>query len=165
MAKDRERALARRMYVEQGKEQKEIAHLLGITEKTVGNWVGKYRWKSQREAHLNSSVQRLENIRKVVSDITEERLRLRREATEAKNRGDDELVREINKQVVGLDDAIAKWNKALAGFEKDNRVTLSLYLEVMDSIFDALARTDRELYLKTLDFQQEHVEAVSIRLG
>lgn len=165
MAKDRERALAQRMYVEQGKEQKEIAHLLGITEKTISSWVTKYRWKSQREAHLNSSRERLENIRRVVSDITEDRLRLKKEARELKSSGDEEALREIHKQIVSLDDAISKWNKALAGFEKENRITLSMYLEVMDAIFDALSRHDRDLYMKTLDFQQEHVEAVSIRLG
>jgi len=165
MAKEKERELARKMYVDQGKDAREIARMLRITEKTVGAWVAKYKWKSHREALLNSSTERLENIHKVISDITTDRLRLKKQSTDASLSGDLDTVRDINKLIVGLDDAIAKWNKALTSFEKENRISLSQYLEVMDSIFDALKRDHPGLYMDTLDFQQGHIESISMKLG
>jgi predicted transcriptional regulator len=177
MAKDKERKLARIYYVEQGKTAKWIANRLNLTEKTVGDWVKKYGWKEEQRARENSVDKRIENIKSVIDDIIEDRasarVRLNELKTELKQAQDDkdleavqlnrDMMSDIKKEIVGYDDAISKWNKTLENFDKENVVSLSSYLYVMDEIFKDLQNTNPELYMKSLDFQEEHVNKISIQ--
>lgn len=163
--KDQQRIIAKSMYVDQGKQGKEIAALLGVSEVTMSGWVKDGRWKEEREARLNSLSERSENIKKVISNLTEQRLEIdlmRKEATAAR---DKETIYLCDAQAVGIADQISKWNKALISLDKNNRLTLDLYLEVMDEVFKSMMAYDNPLYMKTLDFQQAHVEFISKKLG
>lgn len=179
MAKDKERGVARVWYIEQGKTAKEIAQKLNVTEKTVGDWVKKYGWKKERNARENSIDKRIDNIKSVIDDITEDRTsarvrlnELRQELLEQQKEKDLEaieiskdMISDIKREIVGYDDAISKWNKTLENFDKENKVSLSNYLYVMDEIFKDLQSYNQKLYMKTLDFQEQHINKVSIQIG
>ncbi|CDF80578.1 conserved hypothetical protein, putative phage protein [Formosa agariphila KMM 3901] len=179
MAKDKERGIARIWYVDQGKTAKEIASKLKLTELTVGAWVKKYGWKEERNARENSVDKRVDNIKSVIDDITEDRSSARirlnelkaelKEALKAKDEDEIQLnkdmISDIKKEIVGYDDAISKWNKTLENFDKENKVSLSSYLYVMDEIFKDLQSYDRSIYMTTLDFQEQHINKVSIQIG
>lgn len=74
MAKDKEREVARKLYVELGKSQKEIAEDLDVQPKTVGDWVKKYNWKAERTALLNNTKNRAEKFKAVLEDLADEQL-------------------------------------------------------------------------------------------
>jgi hypothetical protein len=49
--------------------------------------------------------------------------------------------------------------------DSENRISLGIYLEVMNDIFKNLEHFDKDVYLKTLDFQESHLSTISIKLG
>ncbi len=168
MAKTQERKLAKDLYVKQGKSAKEIADFLSVSEKTVGVWKQDKKdgdWDALRNAHLNGKALRVERIKDVITGLTEQRLELMDLISEARQREDKNEVVELQKQAVKLDDGISKWNKTLENFDKENRVTLSIYLEVMDSIFKSLQATNDKLFIQTLDFQEQHLNEIALKLG
>lgn len=177
MAKDKERKLARIYYVEQNKTAKWIASRLNLTEKTVGDWVKKYGWREEQRARENSVDKRIDNIKSVIDDIIEDRASARIRLNELKSelevarkaKDEDEitLLRDmmgnIKKEIVGFDDAISKWNKTLENFDKENVVSLSSYLYVMDEVFKDMQSYNPELYMNTIDFQEQHVNKISLQ--
>jgi predicted transcriptional regulator len=165
MAKDRERSIAKELYVEQGKSGKEIAALIGVQEVTVSRWVTDGGWRAERNAKLNSSTSRLENIKKVIDDITEQRLNLITQIKEATANGDKEALVVLNLTAVSLDDGISKWNKTLLNVDKSSRIDLALYLEIMTDVFGSMRAYDEKLHNQTLDFQENHVQFMSKKLG
>lgn len=177
MAKESERSVARILYIEQGKNNKEIAQKLGVQEKTVGTWVKKYGWKKERNARENGLDSRVQNVREVIDDITADRrecrLLLKKMKLEAisGNLDDNEKkelrdkISALKKEIVGYDDAISKWNKHLEGLGKEGKISLATYLYVMDEVFKDLQATNEDLYIKTLDFQEAHISKVSISIG
>lgn len=46
---------AERLYVKEGKTQREIAELLGISEKTISQWSAKGEWVRKRREYLTST--------------------------------------------------------------------------------------------------------------
>lgn len=179
MAKEKEKKLAKIYYVEQGKTAKWIAETLNLTEKTAGNWIAKFGWKELRNAKENGVDKRIDNIKEVIDDIIDDRSTARTtlnkhklELAKAQADADDELVKslkeqisEVKREVVGYDDAISKWNKTLENFDKENKVTLSNYIHVMEAIFKDLQAVNQPLFLKTLEFQEQHINKVSISIG
>ena len=59
----------------------------------------------------------------------------------------------------------SKWNKTLENFDKENKVSLSNYIHVMEEVFKDLLAFDSKLYKDTLDFQDQHINKVSITIG
>lgn len=179
MAKEKEKQLARIYYIEQGKTAKWIAEKLSLTEKTAGAWISKYGWKELRNAQENGVDKRIDNIKEVIDGIIEDRSAARTlltkykiEYSSAKEKGDDEdakslkeLVNDTRKDIVGFDDAISKWNKTLENFDKENKISLSNYIHVMEQIFKDLQAFDQPLYLRTIEFQEQHINKVSITIG
>ena len=73
---------------------------------------------------------------------------------------------ELRKQSVNIADETSKWNKALnESYKGNNRITLSIYLEVMDSIFDYLRKWNPDIYNQTIDFQEQLLNEQSRILG
>lgn len=153
------------MYVEQGNNAKEIAQKLGVSERTVGRWVNDNKWKAERAAFVNAPTKRIGNIKEVISDLTEQTLELQKERRACNANGDKVRVKEINIELVGIADQISKWNKALAVMDKDNRITLEVYIDVMEDIFKCLHASNPDLHFKTIDFQETHVRHISQKLG
>lgn len=163
MAKDREQKLARLLYVEQGKTAKEISTLIGVSEQTLTKWVNKLGWRDQRNAIIANPGIREDNIKQLINGLTEQRLELAAQLRDAENKGDSAIAFDLRKQLGQIDDAVSKWNKTLLNVKKDSQISLSVYLSVMEMIFDALRDFDEKLFIKTLDFQEEHLNDASKR--
>lgn len=158
MAKENERKTARILYVEQGKTGKEIAELLSVSEKTVSSWVNKYNWKKARTINIASKENRLDNLIQIVDQLAADRLELQEQL---KTATDDKAKQSIRSQIADIDGAITKWTKQINAVKKEDNITLGTYLSVMKSIFNAMQRYSPELYLKTIDFQEFHINEQS----
>lgn len=155
---------ARSLYIEQGKTAKEIAELLGVTEKTVGKWIAEGNWKKERDARMASPANRIENIQNIIGNLSEERLELDRKVKYAEEQSDTDEVNRLYKRISAIDDSVSKWNKTLETIDKDSKVSLSTYLYVMDMIFKSLNSFDPKLFLQTINFQEQHVNDIAERL-
>jgi hypothetical protein len=166
MAKDKERRTARILYVEQGKTAREVSDLVGVAEKTIGDWVEKGAWKEERTARQASPAKRSDNIKLIITNLSEDRLRLDRNIKDAEALGSNpESLQSLREEISRIDDAVSKWNKTLENIESENRISLSTYLNVMDQIFKSLQVYDPKLYMSTVEFQDEHVHKICINLG
>lgn len=161
MAKEREQQQAYYYFVEKQKTAKETAHLIGITEKTMSAWVAKFGWKAEREARALSSVNRAENIQQLIDSLAAERIATQKQL-EAET--DPKTAMTLRRTLASIDDGAAKWNKTLENVKKDGRVRLSVYLDVMEQIFNDLRVFNYTVYLETLDFQEQHVHDVSAKI-
>lgn len=165
MAKDKEKRIAFDYYTNQGLTAKAISEIVNVSEKTIGDWVDKGKWKGVRDSNMNSSTNRAAKIKELVSELTEQQLEINIEIKAAKAVGDKEQVLALRQQSASISQEVAIQTKALERMDTDNRISLSVYLEVMNDIFKNLEHFDKEVYLKTLDFQENHLSTISIKLG
>jgi len=166
MAKDKEKATARILYVEQGKTGKEISMLIGVAEKTISSWVNDPRenWKGLRNARTTSPQKRIENIREIIGTLADRRIQLGRDLMALEEDGTNETIEAKRKEISQIDDAVSKWNKTLKDLDKENRVSLSAHLKIMDEIFDSMRHFDEKLYYSTIKFQEHYLIAISSKL-
>ena len=164
MAKKQERTIAKQLFI-QGKTQKEIAALVDVQEKTIGEWVKKFGWKSERDARMSGSKNQIENIKAIISQIAEDRLAVHNKIQKAQKNGNLEVLVTLQKEAATLDDGVSKWNKTLENMDKENKVSLAVYLEIMDDIFKALSNHDMKIFMKTISFQESHLSTISLKLG
>ena len=165
MAKEKEKRIAFDYYTNQGFTAKAISDIINVSEKTVGNWVEKGNWKSIRDANLNSNKSRADNIKELISELTDQQLGIQQEIKDAKKVDDKNLVTELRKQSAAISQEVAIQTKALERIDSETKIFLSTYLEVMNDIFKNLENYDKEIYMKTLDFQENHLNTISIKLG
>ena len=158
MAKDKEKKLAHILFVEQGKDACEISPLIKVSEVTLSKWVREGGWKAERDARNSSPHLSIGNIKKIMGSLGEDRLRLTKDLRQAEANIDTDGATEFRKQISRVDDAISKWNKALGTMDKESRVSLSSYLWVMEEIFQAMRGFNLDLYMKSLDFQEDHIQ-------
>ncbi len=145
MAKEKERRTAHILYVEQGKTAKEVSELIGVAEKTVGEWVAKFGWKEERSARQASPNKRAMNIKMIITGLSEDRLELDRKIKRTEASGDQEELLRMREEISRIDDAVSKWNKTLENIEKENNVSLATYLHIMDQIFESMRNFDPKL--------------------
>ena len=165
MAKDKEKRIAFDYYTNQGLTAKAIADIVNVSEKTIGDWVEKGNWKAVRDANLNGAQTRSANIKELISELTDQQLEINIEIKEAKAIGDKDRVIALRQQSATISQEVAIQTKALERMDSDNKISLSTYLEVMNDIFKNLEHFDKDVYLKTLDFQESHLSIISIKLG
>ena len=173
---------AKRLFVTDGLTASEISIRLGISKKTMSIWVNENEqaWKKEREARMQSTTKQGDNIRAIISELSERRLAIMRQVEEIETKianltgkgKDAEIidmrnqVLDLRKQSVNIADETSKWNKALnESYKGSNRITLSIYLEVMDSIFDYLRKWNPDIYNQTIDFQEQLLNEQSRILG
>lgn len=172
MAKETEKMLAKKLYIEQNKTPDEIAARLKVNRRTVDRWMDTGNWKKIRDAKANGGKERIERTQQVVDSLTDERLSILGDIKECQLQLEDDnsdedrkdLLARIafcRKQAASIDDAIAKWNKRIEGLNKETKVTLSMYMEVLEDIFEAMRQFNEPLYMNTLDFQEHHLEQVA----
>lgn len=182
MSKETEQKIAKELYVNQNKTPEEIAHKTGVTLRTVQRWIKDGNWKKLRDAKANGSPQRIERTQLVVDSLTDRRIQLikdetkaRKELEELEELGDYEELKEekailrvkvetLRAEAASIDDAISKWNKRIENLNKEGKITLSIYMEVMERTFEALRLYNEPLYMQTLDFQENHLEDVAAKL-
>lgn len=170
MAKEQEKRIARLLYVEQGKTAKEVAELVSVSEATLSKWVISDGWKKEREARASQPKMRANNIQQLIGDEAERRLGLQRELDYLANTKTDDdkeatatknnQLSEIRKQIASIDNSVSKWNKILLGMSKD-KVSLAVYIEIMEEIFEALSQYDSKLFVKLVPFQEYHLNKIA----
>jgi predicted transcriptional regulator len=152
MAKIREQKLAEDLYIKGKKTAKDIAQLVGVSEKTVGDWVEKFKWKERRNALLGSQKNGLQNINSLI-DMYAENLVAMENDKDARPEQKTKLV-----------DAIAKLNKTKDGFEKEHRIPYNTYINVMDLIMsDMISRVDAKHHLALLEFFENHTNELALK--
>jgi predicted transcriptional regulator len=165
MAKDKQRAIAKDYFVSLRKSQKDISQLLGVSEQTLTRWANQDNWKAARDAKLNTSIERAEAIKDVISLITTRRLEVFKEIEDAKKLEDKQQVLILQRESAALSQEVAMQTKALEKMEREHKISLAVYLEVMDDIFKALAAYDSKIHMMTLDFQDSHLSTISLKIG
>lgn len=165
MAKEKEKRIAFDYYTNQGLTAKAISEIVNVSEKTIGDWVEKGKWKGVRDSNMNSSQNRASKIKELISELTEQQLEISEEIKSAKAIGDKEQVIALRQQSASISQEVAIQTKALERMDSENRISLGIYLEVMTDLFKNLEHFDKDLYLKTLDFQESHLSTISIKLG
>lgn len=176
MAKKRERTIARNYYIDLGKSAKEIAELTGVSEQTLSKWINdpKENWKEQRNAKVAAPEVRTGNIRELINGLCDDRMRLadklkvaeeklsKAKEKSAKDAMNAEIL-QIRDSLASIDDSVSKWNKTLLSVDKENKISFGDYINVMQETFNALRQYDEKLYLKTVDFQEQHLNAIASR--
>ena len=168
MAKDQEKKMAFILFVKEGLSAKEISEKTKTRPNTIGDWITKGNWKKLRDAELNQSKDRLDRIHEVIDSLSTDRLETMTEIKKTKQviseEEDPEKIKDLreflsylNTKIVGIDQGVAMWNKTLLTFHKDNKVSLTVYIEIMNRVFEDLRAKDENLYMKTLDFQHNHL--------
>ena len=152
MAKIREQKLAEDLYINAKKTAKEIASLVGVSEKTVGDWIEKFKWKERRNAKLSSKTSGLENLDQLIDMYAEKLI----EIEQSDNPDAKERARLI--------DALAKANKSKESFEKDNKIPYNLYINVMELIMgDMLLKIEPKHHLALLEFFENHTNELALK--
>lgn len=166
-AKIAEQQAARIFYVEQYKTAKEISALLPVSEKTIGDWILKNGWKAQRDNKVNSNKNQLDKIRELIAIKSERAISIERELQKAKldPKRNQELIAILTQESIGLSDEISKWNKTLENLDRENKISLSSYLEIMDNIFKSMQKDYPDVYVNTIEFQEKHLNEISLKYG
>lgn len=149
---------AKRLFMD-GKSQKEIAEIVKVSAVTLSGWCRDGGWKTERDSRLNNEQNRIENIRNIIGCLSDQKIKLLGEIAQAEAEGDTEQVLKLRKSADSLADEVSKWNKSLQGMQTEGRrrITLAVYLEVMDSIFRDMQATAPELFRQSIDFQEAHI--------
>lgn len=152
MAKLREQKLAEDLYIKGKKTNKEISELVGVTEKTIGEWVDKFKWKDRRTAALSSTNNGIINLKALV-DLYAQKL------IDLENNDEGDI-----KERARLTDALSKANKTLESFEKDNKIPYTVYINVMELIMgDMLVKIPEKHHLAILDFFETHTNELALK--
>lgn len=162
MAKTEQKKQARIDFVERGKSQKELCAKYKVTPQTMSNWVKAGGWKAMRTAYVSNSNAQANNIKELLNGLTEQRLELMNDLKEARRtKADADTINSLMASIARVDDGASKWNKTLENVDKENRISLATYLQVMTELFDALNVYSDKLYLQTLDFQEQFINRIS----
>ncbi|PWA10965.1 hypothetical protein [Flavobacterium laiguense] len=152
MAKIREQKLAEDLYIKGKKTAKDISILLGVSEKTIGGWIDKFKWKDRRNALLSSGQNGLESISNLICIYSEKLVEMENDP-EAKD-----------EQKIKLVDALAKLNKTKDTFEKEYRIPYNTYINVMDLIMsDMISKVDAKHSLAILEFFENHTNELALK--
>jgi hypothetical protein len=164
MGKTKERATAKHLYMT-GKNQKDIANLVQVQEKTISDWVHKFGWKQEREARMLGKRTQEENLRKLIGDMAGKAIRVENEMEMARQRDETDKFLTLQTELNRITDAASKWNKQLEAISKDNKISLVTYLQVMDDLFEGVRNYSPKLYIGMLEFQEKHLTDISLKLG
>lgn len=161
MAKDKEKEVARKLFIELNRSQKDIALDLDVTEKTVGDWVKKGNWKAERTALVNNTQNRAEKFKAVLEDLADEQLMISQKIKSAEAIGDFKEATALRKTATSIADQVGKFQKALEKLDKDFKISLSTKLEVIDDLFQSMQDYDKSLYVNSLDFQRYYIQSIA----
>lgn len=153
--KENERKLFQTLYIDQGKTAKEAAQIVGVSEKTAGEWVEKYGLKVIRESKQTAPDMMIVNIKSLLSNLAEEQIGI----MDRCDLKDDEKI----KMRAQLADEASKWTKALESAQKENTIPLSSYLKVMEQVFEAIREKFPKIYMQLLEFQEKHIHEVALK--
>lgn len=148
MAKTEQRKLARTLFVEHGRNRKQIAEKLNVQEKTVGSWASEGNWDALRAEYVGRQDNVIRNLKQLVNKKTEMIL-----AEEAKTGAD------ADPDILGkLYDQLSKASKALDIARGENDITLSVRVRVMEWVFGEMQTSNPKEYANLVDFQEALLE-------
>jgi tryptophan 2,3-dioxygenase len=148
----------------QGKPQREVSALLGISEKTMSKWAREGGWSDLRKARQSATSVSGENLRRLIGLLSERRLAVEHRINDAIDAGNAGEVIALRKEAAGLSAEMAFQNKTLANVDREN-IALGVYVDVFDDIFSAMRVYDAGLFEKTIEFQTLHLRRKSNELG
>ena len=154
---DKLKRSAYEMVVIQCKDQKEVAQILNLSQVTISKWAVDGNWKKDRESRQRCHSTDADNTKQILRLLSKKRLELEFEIQDAETNGDKEQELMLRKEAHLLSDEISKQNKTLLNLDKENRITLGVYLDVMDDIFNSLQQFDQDLWMKTINFQEAQI--------
>lgn len=160
MAKQQERQIAKTLYF-QNKDHKEIAASVNVSEKTIGKWVRQYNWKTERQARFNGHKEQIENLKRLIGELTEERIEISKQLRTKEFKKDDEEKSSLERKGSRLADEISKYSKALEQLDQENRIPLTVHLEVMDALFHSMNMYSPKLYADSISFQEDYISKLS----
>ena len=133
----------------------------------ISKWINEKDglWKTERHNAVINVKHQGDNLKEIIKMLADDKLEILKQIDEATQQGDREKELELRKQAASLDNSVNAWGKQLAEMNKKNAITLSIYLEVMTRIFDAMSVQYPDIYYKTLDFQEQHAYEVAKTLG
>ncbi len=156
---------AYQLIVVEGKTQRQAAEILGVSEQSMSDWAKDGDWRNMRKARQSAESTTIENIRQIIAIASSKRLQLEDEINEAVKTGDKEKELELRRKANSYSDEISKQNATLKNMDKVNGITLGVYIDVMDDIFNCLREHDEDLFEKTIDFQTLHARRKINELG
>lgn len=159
------RQSAYELVVIQGHTQKDAADRLGVSEVTMSGWATGGKWKELRRGRQSTTATSTDNLKQIITLLSERRLTLETLITDAITVGDKETELDLRKQALALSDEISKHNKTLLTVQKESRVTLGIYIDVMDDIFNCLRLENETLWEKTIEFQTYLIRKKTNELG
>lgn len=145
MAKDEARKAAYDYYVTKQKTAKETARLVKVTEKTVGNWVKKHKWKKRRDAFLSSTEKGLENLEILIEEYSSKLREMERDPDSSA----DERFKLIQ--------SIRNLSKTKEDFTKNTQPAYSQVVTIADEIMSGLVRAVPDRKSEILDFFEEYI--------
>lgn len=152
MAKLNAQKIAADLFIKGKKTNKEIAELVGVSPKTITDWDEKFKWKERRNAALSSTNTGIQNLKELVNMYAEKLI----DIENSDNPDPKERAR--------LTDALAKANKTLESFEKDNKIPYTTYINVMELIMgDMLIKVEPKHHTALLDFFETHTNELALK--
>ncbi len=148
-----------------GLDQKEVARMLNLSEQTISKWSKQGKWREERISRQQCHSTDADNTKQILRLMSEKRLNIEMEIREAERVGDKEKELSLRKEARALSDEMSKHNKTLLNLEKENRITLGVYIDVFDDIFTSLRNFDEDLWGKTIDFQTIQIRKKTNELG
>lgn len=151
--------------VTQGIDQKEVARMLDVSEPTVSKWSTEGKWREERASRQQCHSTDAANTKQILKLMADKRLTLELEIHDAEKTGDKDKVLALRKEARALSDEMSKHNKTLLSLDKENRITLGVYVDVFDDIFTSLRHYDEDLWTRTIDFQSVQIRKKTNELG
>lgn len=90
---DSKRILAEKLYTSGNYLQKEVATLVGITDKTMGDWVKKYGWKDRRASYTSTRENQIHMLLMQINNIQEQILERDQKERFATSKESDQLAK------------------------------------------------------------------------
>lgn len=165
--KEKEKAQAKMLFIELGKSQKDIANMLGVSEKTISRWVTDEKWNSERTARQMATKNIKINGRLAISNLSQILIELQEQRADefSKPMPDKQKIEALDAAIIKYTHGIAQAASQVGKILEDSKITLAVYLQVMDEIFNSLLAEDSKLHTLTLDFQERHVQFICKKLG
>jgi hypothetical protein len=164
------------MIVVQDCTQKRVSEVTGISEKTISEWATTGGWRDLRRARQSAVNTANNNLKNIISLLSEQRLTKEQEIHEAQASGDKDLELQLRKEANVISDDLSKINKTLKDNDKSNGITIGLFIDIMDDIFNKIrfsnyrvkcpnCGTEINLYNETLELQAMIIQQKTIEIG
>jgi transposase len=155
MAKDSERLAAQVMYIDQMLTAKEIAVKLKLSEKTVGKWVDKGKWKDLRSAKQTGPHAIAAKYNELLDILLTKRLELEKK----KNKTEEE-----EDKYRGTIDEMSKVSAMIEKLQKDGRASLRTHIHCIEKFMGFLSHKNQKLFSQTIEIQQEYLPLLAEEL-